>query len=362
MSSTTSDGAPLALRFFREGDETTMLRVLQGAFPAWPAVEIGVDPIDHLRWKLRSHEQALQTHFVIEDGGEIIGSESFLAQHAKIGDQIALTCHVGDVCVRPDHQGRGALLQMYMFIMPQLRESYDAHLVFRPRNRSSAVVRQGDTRPIPFANQVHALVRPLRPWPASGGLSKAPRQLVAWARAALGDLPAPKQMVEPWELRQVPRFDERIDALWDEASRPFHFIVARDRERLNWRYADPRAGLFMLRLAEQDGRILGYSVLRVSHGTGHIADLLVLPGRVDVLCSLLRDALAIFRSQGLAKVEVWCATHHPYRETLRRCGFLLKWRTVPLTLNIYHPERFDPAFLSDRRAAIHLMAGDTDLV
>jgi hypothetical protein len=50
---------------------------------------------------------------------------------------------------------------------------------------------------------------------------------------------------------------------------------------MNWRYCDPARGRFTVRVAERNGKILGYLVFKISEGSGYIVDLLALPGRID---------------------------------------------------------------------------------
>jgi hypothetical protein len=87
----------------------------------------------------------------------------------------------------------------------------------------------------------------------------------------------------------------------------------RHRAYLNWRYADPRAGRYTIRVAEEKGELLGYVVPAVSRGKGFIADLLVLPGRLDVVAALVEDAAGHLAERGLSALRCWCAKRHPYR-------------------------------------------------
>jgi hypothetical protein len=156
-------------------------------------------------------------------------------------------------------------------------------------------------------------------------------------------------------------FDERTDAFCAEALRPFEFAVARDREWLDYRYADTRAGRYAIRLALRGGRIAGYAVLTEARGKGFIADLLVEPGGDDVLDALLADASQHFAARAIVRVRCWLATRHPYRAAFERHDYR-SLREVPML----KPGPFrdtDLRFLfDDPRAAVHYMAGDTDVV
>jgi len=164
-----------------------------------------------------------------------------------------------------------------------------------------------------------------------------------------------------WTIEEPARFDKRVDAFWTETAAQFDFIIARTQDMLNWRYCDPRAGTFVIRTAEERGRLLGYAVLRVTNGTGHIADLLALPGRTDVAQSLVVNALDYFHARAVPSVQCWCATRHPYEQLLPSLGFVNKRRTIHLDW-VAFTSKPDRAALKSARLALHYMAGDTDLV
>jgi hypothetical protein len=163
-------------------------------------------------------------------------------------------------------------------------------------------------------------------------------------------------------IAALERFDERIGGFFEEAARPFDFIVVRSADYLHWRYCDPAAGRFTIRVAEQQGRLLGYLVFKIAEGEGYIADLLALPGRSDVVRSLVEDALRHFREAGVEQVTCWMVSRHPYNGILRRYGFLDSGKDVGFGCREVSLDRSDLDFLEDLRARIHLTHGDTDWI
>jgi hypothetical protein len=178
----------------------------------------------------------------------------------------------------------------------------------------------------------------------------------------LGHRPYWRRAKRAWSITALDRFDDRIDGFFDEAARPFDFVVVRSKDYMNWRYCDPAAGRFTVRVAEHEGRLLGYQVLKLTEGDGYIADLLALPERIDVVRSLIEDALALFRDAGVESVSCWMISRHPYNGILRRYGFIDSKRHVGLA---YEPRDHDSTaleFLDDAGARIHLTHGDSDWI
>jgi len=347
------------------GDEGPVLEVLQAAFNGWPKIEITVDPIDHLRWKMSSDPAADRQHRIVESDGEIIGVTLYQIQRLKLRGRVIRVAGGVDSCIHPDYQGKGVHTALRARRRGRARPGADAHFGLRNLGPVTSRIRERfGVKAFLIANRVEALVCALRPWPTDRMIT-AFEHVTLWARGNLARLRRAfrGRSHQRRAVREVSEFDGRIEAFCEEASQPFEFMVIRDRDYLNWRYADPRAGRFSIRLAEEDGRILGYAVLALSFGRGYIADLLALPGRADVVRSLLDDALTYFRAQRVGAAECWLPKRHPYREAVRAAGFLGKRWTLPLVFRLYNDEEREQGdFLRRKRARIHITAGDTDLV
>jgi len=355
-----------------EADQPQMLQLLRRAFPRWPAFEIQVPALEHLRWKMRSDAITARDHFVAEIDGSIVAMMLRIARRVRLRGRDCLGRDGVDAAVDPGYQGRGLFgaIDDYAEESPRAAE-FDLSLWFstNPRTRRRSKPEKWKS----LANPIQVLQR-----------SYDARAIVARRREKYGGrLPAPLAMLRielakavnrllhpPYwrrarcegSITTLERFDERIGGFFDEAARPFDFIVVRSRDYLSWRYCDPAAGRFTVRAAEQEGRLLGYLVLKVAEGEGFIADLLALPGRSDVVRSLIEDALRIFREAGVEQATCWMISRHPYNAILRRYGFIdsrgdVGFKYEPATLPASELE-----FLDDSHARIHLTHGDSDWV
>ncbi len=128
-------------------------------------------------------------------------------------------------------------------------------------------------------------------------------------------------------IAETDNFNERINVFWEEVSKQYDFIVERRRDYLNWRYCDPRCGDFIIKIAEYEGQILGYSVLRINrylrdYPVGYIVDLLTLPSRPDVSEALAADAISYFDSNDVNIINYQVVKGHPYEQILKKHGFL----------------------------------------
>lgn len=86
-------------------------------------------------------------------------------------------------------------------------------------------------------------------------------------------------------------------------------------------------GEHTIKLAEENGKIVGYSILSVirtdkNYPFGRILDLIALPGRLDIVDSLLADALKYFESNGINVCNATVVNGHPYSRVFKKRGFV----------------------------------------
>ena len=365
-------GSLATIRNATEADEPQMVELLFRAFHRWPAFEIDVPAIDHLRWKMRSDPIASRHHWVSEIDGRVVAMLLAIARRVRVGGRDYLAQESVDAAVDPRYQGARLYSSMAEHVAT-VAENAEFDLAFwygtNPRTR----LRQRSEHRKALANPIQVLQKPYRARTIvarrrekHGGRVPAPLAVlrikaeVAFNR--LGHRPYWRPAKCAWPITTLERFDERIEGFFSEAARPFDFVIVRDKNYMNWRYCDPAAARFTVRFAEQEGRILGYLVLKVSDGEGYIVDLLALPGRIDVVRSLVEDALHFFREAGVELVTCWMISRHPYNGILRRYGFIDTRRDVGFTIRPRRLAEREVELLTDERARIHLTHGDSDWV
>lgn len=369
------DGHPAELRLrVVPGDRLTPAEaegasaLLQRVFHGWPDHEIPVSPVEHFRWKAEGPGRWVNSARLTEGPGGLIGAGIDVGREVRVRGVDVLGRVGADASVDPAWQGRGVsyrrrdLNRAYHeshFAMTYGTTAHRRGVRHRPENRE-------------LGNPVRVLVHVIDPrrlaatWRGSTG-RRLPRALVATALApaALATLPGRlrrRRLPAGVALRVADRFDERTDTLFELAATAFDFIVTRRHDYLNWRYADPRAGTYRIVLAEEGATLIGYSVTRVDGDRGYLVDLLVPPGRDDVLDALIDDAVATMRATSVSGIMSWLVADHPYRSQFRRHGFVDSRRNPNISHRAASLPESEIAFLQEPLARIHFMHGDSDVI
>jgi hypothetical protein len=260
---------------------------------------------------------------------------------------------------------------MSQYAQTHVNPDFDLSLVYLERPQTLRVGRRAGDRPP--GNRISVLVRVASPSRFAGRLrnhgSRVPVALLAAGLRAVAFANRVRHPSSPpeeiaWGIRTINRFEGGpVERFIEEASSAFDLIQERSPQYLNWRYADPRGGRFMIRVAAEGDQVLGFAVTSSSGDRGYMVDLLALPGRTDVARSLIDDATMVLdATEDVSHTICWLPTHHPYYSLMRSAGFIESRKDIGAA---YRPLAIQPeklSFLEDKRARIHLMIGDSDHV
>ena len=347
----------------RPGEEDAVLTVFDSAFDRWPPWDVPVPRIDFLRWATEEHGDFAGWADLSFIGDRPASAALRLMRPAYVRGR-RLRARLGLYhAVHPDFRGLG----IYTRMREQNREPADLGWGFSlvPQVRR---LRQRNGE-VPVGNPIAVFITVSDPLEAArhrvSGRRVSNLAAYSWlaARGVANRRSAAKQKV-----RSVAAFDERVDGLFAAAVSEFDFIPERSSAYLNWRFADIRSGGFRLLVAEdeQDG-LDGYLVWRNVGTRGHVADMLVRPGREAAAHALLEAARRASFAEGAAAIECAMMLHHPYSRALRRAGFV-RAPSASETLNARFSilaTDIDPAelaFTAASDARIHVMEGDSDLI
>ena len=323
-------------------DEISQLRIL--SFPDFPEVhDVGYYSALYRWYQDHPLSDEMYRWVSVTEEGEVVGHLTAFPQFYRIDGQRVVAHTPGDYMVLPQH-GFQAIMLMRSFFrqtencvvcdmvpavigvetrlgaavvgdlkyaaklmnvsrlpMPSvpatLRRLLNLPQQFAPArgltDRPGAETQEVEERVAPPAPRPRAPIpRPLQGL-LNGGLRTADELL---GRGFGGDL----------EVEEFDGFDDSFDELFERIAAVVPCTAEKDAAFLRWRYGPgfPQAPVTLLGV-RSGGRMLGYAVLRTAfHGQdGYILDLTTLPGRQDVVRSLLRETVRSFRRMGVQIVR-----------------------------------------------------------
>lgn len=132
-------------------------------------------------------------------------------------------------------------------------------------------------------------------------------------------------MLPSSSIKEIERFDHRVNQLWDKVKQGYVVIVPRTEQFLNWRFTKhPTVKYSKLIAEDKNNEILGYMVLKIYTGgdevKGHIIDMLCINER-DIVKSLLNYSYNFFIGKGIKNLSCWMPQGCFYTSVLKEEGF-----------------------------------------
>ena len=314
----------MLIRKYREGDEKQIIPLLKHTF------ELPMfDDDKYWNWMHKNNPTNPIKIWVAEDDGKIIGHYAVMPVSMKIDSELQIGTLSLNTAVHPDYQGQG--------IFPTLaRQTYNESAkegilitYGYPNERTYPIfIKKLDWFKIPSLPMLFMpldLKRLL--------VRKIHNRYVVEVLKGFGLLflkiffrEKRHDTSEKIDVVKVSSFDDRFDEFWNEASKGYKIITVRDKTYLTWRYLDNPNYNYRTYLAEKEGKILGYIVLKLTvmdkySKSAMIVDLLTLPDRKDVTYSLISKAIEYFREEGADVVTCYMQNEYYYR-LLKKIGFI----------------------------------------
>ena len=265
------------------------------------------------------------------DGGELVGCLHVIPVEF-MGVQGVDKCAIGvDFAVHPDYRGMGISSKLSKAINGSLLAAgfkFSYSITSHPRVISRALKSN-----LCFKGKIMNYVRlvdidkQLKAMPMKRGwVTKAGYEVLRGLNTIRNSL-RPKTSFKDISVVEDNRFGLEIIALWEQVSGFYDFMLKRDLDYLNWRYCDSRGGGYQIRKAYEGDVLLGYCVFRANrfreeYPVGYVLDLVVVPYRVDVACSLIGEVARFFDEAGVNLVNVMVMEDAWFIDALRINGFL----------------------------------------
>ena len=300
---------------YQPGNEEDILELLQLVFNGWPHFDLSCTPLEHWKWKFLENPISKQIHTVAVDKNDnrIIGCYLGADHKVKLIDDIHHSNQGVDLAVHPEFRRMGIWTSMQSLRSEILK---DAGFTFGYWSSVNPIVTKSLKTSIAFPRSISPFVRVKN---LDLHFKMAPSDNV-WMKKIgyrilniINDIfnASATSLDENIIIKEISKFDNRVDVFWEQISDDYSFIVERRQEYLNWRYCDPRGGDYHVLIAEEGGSLLGYCVYRINkyyeeYPRGYVVDLLTLSDRSDVSSALLQRAVEFFDESNVNIIVCSC--------------------------------------------------------
>lgn len=343
----------------------------EGIFKLGEAVHGKPFAEEEWHWKFERHSGIPAKVYVAEADSLIVGLRAFIIERLKIFDRVWLTGLGVDIMVHPDFRRYGIASQVANEAFAQMERSGSPILVGFPNEAAFKVY----SRRRSYWRHVCSVPLLVKPLNFDGILRKYIKNFllraliltlakVSWSIFFKGKL----HKVQTMAIRQADAFDQRFDQLWEEVCPQYGILLVRDQAFLHWRFKDRPGAGYVIFAAEQEGKLLGYIVLRECQmfglKIGFIVDILTI-NQNGVAASLVSKAIEYFKGQNVDAAGCLMLTHTPYYKVLKRSGFVIAPKKA-IHKEFYFGVQVKPSVLPDeminRRENWFITFADTDIV
>jgi GNAT superfamily N-acetyltransferase len=203
--------------------------------------------------------------------GRVVGTVAAVPVRLQLGDEVVTAYNLGDFLTAAEFRNRGLFSRLVDLVCREAEARGAALAYVQPNANSYPILIRRSFRE-PFRFELRYFPVPSRALARKLGIPAAVTARLRLDAAALR-LALPRRdrsvVVEP-----ATAFDARIDRLWEDARRGYRVLVARDRGRLQWRFAECPTPYRIL-VARRGEEVAGYIVTFANRATGeaHVADL-----------------------------------------------------------------------------------------
>ena len=359
-------GREWSIRAYQSGDEEGMFELESAVYGKIADKDLWMR---RWKWMFQANPAGAPVIWFAESNGKLVGQYPVNRMKMKIGNEILNGSQMMALMTHPDYQRQGIFLALAKQALSDAgSKGFDITYGFPNKLAFPGHIKSGYSD----VGAISAMIKLLN---CKNILRKyiTNRLLLEICAVSMSSIirlvyrtgKAPN--VDALTITRVSSFDERINDLWEKVSNDYEIMVVRDKEYLNWRFVDIPDVDYAIYLAEKEGQILGYTVLRCEKQfglkVGRIFELVVPLRQEQVAQALILKAIEFFKEERVDLVIYRMIGSRAYHKVLRKGGFIYSHLASRNVRMIAHPNtsKISQAFLGDSRNWF-LQTGDSDAI
>ncbi|RCV66160.1 Acetyltransferase (GNAT) domain-containing protein [Methanophagales archaeon] len=281
------------------------------------------------RWKYGDNPAGRSRFLVADHDGKIVGMRPFILVKMQIADETVMASQNTDLKTHPRYRRQGIFSTLEKNSFSQLKEE-EICLTYSFPNVSSypGYMNTG------LFTDICALKTLIKPLNLRNALKKRIKNncllnictITGSIFIAIFYRTKKSPEIKGLTISKIVSFDNRINDFWNNISSDYKIIVVRNQEYLNWRYINRPDRNYTIYLAEEEGVICGYMVLRCVKeqdlSSGYIIDIIAPLDRSEVIHSLLSEAIKYFKEERVDVILCTMIVDKIFYKIFRKNGFI----------------------------------------
>lgn len=312
----------IVYRAYQKDDERQIVPLLIEVFDDW---QILSNPMEYWKWKYKDCPTGPTYIVVAEYEGKIVGADHAIRIKIKEKQQEITGLYGLDGMTHADYRRRGINNGLRDYKINYMQKE-KIQMNYAYTDNPILIKMHGKKHKIfPYKyKQTIRILNPKKHLAAKNTKNPHLKQLYYQLNNIIYKNP-PKEKTKNLILKHIKAFDDRINNFWQEEAEKYEFIPLKNKQFLNWRYADPRAGEYTIIQAECENEIQGYIVLKIIERTkgypeGFIIEISSKQDK-EVISSLSASALE-FLDPKVNAIRALTINNHPIDRVLTKFGFV----------------------------------------
>jgi plasmid maintenance system antidote protein VapI len=156
--------------------------------------------------------------------------------------------------------------------------------------------------------------------------AKIKKTLFTIRKKILNILYGSRSFSDDYSVLDITSFGIDADIFWDKLKIHYDLIVERNKEYLNHRYCDKRAGYYIVKAIYRKNEMLGYCVVAIRDDKkeihAQIIDFITLPDEHEAANTLLLETLEYLKKHNINSVDLWVVKNSMFYKLFKKNDFI----------------------------------------
>lgn len=315
-----------SIREYREGDEHQIFELDK---VVWGA---GVPEKERWmkgwRWMHVNNPIGTSRIWVAEHSGKVVGVHLLVVMNIKAGGKIVKGGQPIDTMTHPEYRHQGISSTLWKKLLTEAaKEGICLEFAFPTQQQYLVRMKSGWLHPCNFQLMYKPInLNNIAKYYISNRLLSRLCTIIGNFVIKLFFKAGKPTIVGGLRIIRASSFDGRINDFWKKVSADYGIILVRDKKYLNWRFVDDPNKDYTIYIAEKDGEICGYTVLRSRKADGlaigNILDILAPVRHEEIIRSLISKAVEYFEQEKVDLIACKMVANKVYRKSYLKCGFI----------------------------------------